>query len=98
MLNLVSDARDHASLLQQQFAANRGRKADYANTPELVFAAFLHKNPGARRAWLEIIADKQALVDVLRRPEDLQRSQESGSIAFYNRVNAHLKRLDELHP
>jgi hypothetical protein len=95
---LVMHANDDAFLLQAQSAARTGRRPNYVNTSELVLAAFLYKNPGARQAWLEINADRQALVDVLRSPEDRARSGESGSIAFRNRVNAHLERLDELQP
>lgn len=96
--NLVRHAHDHTVLLQWQFAALRGRVPSYVNTPELDLAAFLYKNPGARRAWSEVTMERQALVDVLRSPEDLQRSGKSGTIAFRRRVNSHLERLDELQP
>jgi hypothetical protein len=66
------------------------------NTPELIFAVFLYQNPAARKAWLQIDADMETLVDPLRSPESMTRTRESGSTAFRSRIKVHLAKLDDL--
>ena len=64
------------------------------NTTELRFAVFLFQNPALRAAWNQHYVDTGELVDPLRSSRSFARSQQTGSIAFRNRIKAHLDKLD----
>ena len=68
------------------------------NTPELLFAAYLFRNPGARAVWLELEYEMETLVKPLRSEESLERTQTTGSAAFRKRIKGYLKRLEERFP
>jgi len=70
--------------------------AEIGNTPELELAVFLYQNPAAKKAWLQITAERANLVDALRSPDSLSRSRESGSAALRARINAHLANLEDI--
>ena len=93
--NIVQSEQDLVFLHLWREQATGGAMS---NTPELEFAAFLHRNPAARDAWLQIAADMETLIDPLRTPESLQRTRESGSAAFRARIKAHLAELDGIDP
>ena len=91
--NIVRSEQDRVFLHSWRERAIGG---SLSNTPELMFAAFLHQNPAARNAWDEIAAEMELLVNPLRSPESLQRTHQSGSAVFRARIREHLATLDEI--
>lgn len=91
--NIVRNEQDRVLLHGLRERAIGGSTVD---TPELWFAVFLYQNPAAREAWEQIAADMELLVDPLRSPESLQRTRQSGSAAFRERIRKHLAKLDEV--
>lgn len=65
-------------------------------THELKFAAFLFRNPSARRMWLQLDEEMISLIEPLRTAASIARSRESGSYAFRARIKASLAKLDTL--
>jgi hypothetical protein len=94
--NLVRSAHDLAYHTQRQHEIVMGWPSG-TGTPERELAAFLYQNPAARKAWFEITAEREALVDTLRTPSSLKQTREVGTAAFRVRVNDYLKKLDDLH-
>lgn len=91
--NIVQNEQDRV-FLQNWRAQVMGES--FSNTPELMFVAFLYRNPAARDAWEQISADMESLIDPLRTPESLQRTRQEGSAAFRARIRQRLAVLDEL--
>ena len=88
---------EHDLVLLQLFQAQAiGTGSIATNTPELELAVFLYQNPAAKKAWLQITAERTNLADALRSPESLSRTRESGSAALRARITAYLADLEEL--
>ena len=93
--NIVKNEED---LVFLQAWRERETGSSSSNTAELKFAVFLHRNPAAKNAWLQMAVEMETLVDPLRSPESLKRTSESGSAAFRTRIKAYLAELDDLNP
>lgn len=91
--NIVQNEQDLVFLQLWRVRESGGLSS---NTPELLFAVFLHRNPAAREAWLQIGSDIETLVDPLRSAESLRRSRETGSAAFRVRIKSYLAKLDTI--
>jgi hypothetical protein len=61
------------------------------------FASFLYRNPVARATWLQIGEEMERYVDPLLTPNSLANSRKIGYIAFRDRINAYLAKLDDLY-
>jgi len=66
------------------------------STAEKDFAVFLFQNPGARKVWIDWQSERNKFVDRLRTGADLARTQQSGSVAFRERILTFLTNLEEL--
>jgi len=93
--NIVRNERDRVFLHNWREQVIGGSRT---STPELKFAAFLYRNPAARDAWEEIAAEMESFVDPLRSPESLERTRQTGSAVFRERIRRHLATLDEIDP